>query len=228
MAEAQRDLDRVADEIRAARPEFGNENLHLSLTRMQADAFRDVKPALTALFAGGAFVLLIGCVNVSSLLLARSSDRRREIALRLALGASRSRILLQLLVEAGVLSLMGGAAGIGVAWAVFRGLLAIHPERLARMEDAGLMLPVLAFAVMASLAAVVVFGLAPAIHSFKVNHIETLRTRRGGWLDRLHRRAGRILVVGEIGLGFVLVTGAALTARTLSNIEQVKIGRAHV
>jgi putative ABC transport system permease protein len=224
MKEAQRDLDRVAEEIRRTSADLATEDLHLTVTGMQADAFRDVRPALTALFTGGAFVLLICCVNVASLLLARASDRQKEIALRLALGASRYRILRQLLVEAGVLSFTGGIAGLGIGWAVFRGLLAIRPERLARIDDAGLMWAVLAFAAFASLGAALLLGLAPAFQSFRMDHIEALRARGRGGLDRLQRRAGHVLVAGEIALGFVLVTGAALTARTLANIEQVRPG----
>ena len=125
---AQRDFDRVAEEIRAGSSEFARENLRFRITGMQADAFRDVRPALTALFAGGAFVLLICCVNVTGLLLARGNDRRREIAFRLAVGASRGRIVSQLLAEAAVLGAAGGLARCcrrlgSVPWA------AGHPSR---------------------------------------------------------------------------------------------------
>jgi putative ABC transport system permease protein len=161
---------------------------------------------------------------VTSLLLARASDRRKEIALRLALGASRARILGQLLVEGFLLCLFGGALGIAVGWAGFRGLLAIRPDRLARIADTGLSWPVLAFAAAASLAAAVVLGLAPSIESFRLDLMATLRAGGRGWLGRFQRRAGVALVVGEIALGFVLVTGAALTARTLSKMEQVHPG----
>jgi predicted permease len=136
---AQDDFNRLAQEIRDGYSEFAREDLHFVITGMQSDAFRDVQPALSALFAGGAFVLLICCVNIASLLLARANDRRKEIALRLALGASRGRIMMQLLAEAAVLGLLGGAAGMGVGWAVFRALATIRPERLARIDEGGLM-----------------------------------------------------------------------------------------
>jgi predicted permease len=224
MAEAQRDLDRVAKEIGGAYSEYANENLQFTLAGMQADAVRDVQPALAALFAGSAFVLLICCVNVASLLLARASDRRGEIALRLSLGASRGRILRQLLAEGGVLCLLGGAAGIAVGWGCFRGLLAIRPERLARMADAGLNWRVLAFAAACSLAAALLFGLVPAIDSLRLDFVATLRAGGRGWLGRSQRRTGAALIVGEMALGFVLVAGAALAARTLAKIEQVHPG----
>jgi predicted permease len=224
LAEAQRDLDRVAREIAAAYTDYATEDLRLTLSGMHADAVRDVRSALGALFAGAAFILLICCVNVTSLLVARASDRRKEIALRLAIGASRGRIVRQLLAEGAVLCALGGAAGIAVGWAGFKGLLAIRPERLSRIGDSGLNWTVLAFAAACSLAAAMLFGLAPAIESFRLDLIATLRASGRGWLGRLHRRAGGALVVSEVTLGFVLVTGAALTARTLARIEEVRPG----
>ena len=216
LADAQGDLDRVAAEMRAAFVNMAADQMHLKIAGLQADAFGDIRPALAVLFAGAAFVLLICCVNVTSLLLARASDRRKEIALRLALGASRGRILRQLLAEGLVLCLLGGASGVAVGWAGFRALLAIRPERLARIADAGLSWPVLAFAAAAPWWRPWSSRLVPAIESFRLDLIATLRASGRGWLGRLHRRAGGALVVGEIALGFVLVTSAVLTARTLS------------
>ena len=221
---AQRDFDRVADEMRAASPEFERENLRFRITGMQADAFRDVRPALTALFAGGAFVLLICCVNVTGLLLARGSDRRREIAFRLAVGASRARIVSQLLAEAGMLGAIGGLAGAAAGWLVFRGLLTIRPERLARIEEPHLLWSVLGYAALASLTATFLVAIIPAFQGVRVSYMEAMRARGQGWMSRAQRSAGRLLVVGEIALGFVLVSGAALAARTLFNIEHVRPG----
>src|SRR5207248_4086888 len=224
MAQAQRDLDRVATEIAAAYTEYATENLRFTVSGMQADAVRDVEPALAALFAGSAFILLICCVNISSLLLARASDRRREIALRLTVGASRGRVLRQLLAEGGFLCLLGGGLGIAVGWAGFRGLLAIRPERLARIADTGLSWPVLAFAAGCSLAAAMLFGLVPAMEFFRLDLISTLRAGGRAGPGRMHRRTGAALVIAEITLAFVLVTGAVLTARTLAKIERANPG----
>jgi predicted permease len=224
LADAQRDLDRVAAEMRGAFTEYNAAKLGLSISGMQADAVHDVQPALAALFAGASFVLLICCVNVSGLLVARAAERRREIALRLTVGASRSRILRQLLVEGSLLALLGGVAGIAVGWAGFRGLLAIRPERLARIDGVGLSWPVLGFATAVSVASAVLFALAPATECLRMNLIETLRAASHGWLGALHKRGGRALVIAEITLGFVLVAGAALAARSLFLIERVRPG----
>jgi putative ABC transport system permease protein len=221
---AQRDFDRVAEEIRAGSSEFARENLRFRIIGMQADAFRDVRPALTALFAGGGFVLLICCVNVTGLLLARGTDRRREIAFRLAVGASRGRIVSQLLAEAAVLGATSGLAGAAAGWVVFRGLLAIRPERLARIEEPQLLWSVLAYTVLASLTATFLFAIIPVLQGVRVGYMEAMRARGQGWLSRAQRSAGRVLVIGEITLGFVLVTGAALAARTLFNIEHQRPG----
>src|SRR5262249_39105763 len=124
IAEAQHDLDRVAAEMRASM-QFADAQLQLRVASLQTDAFGDVQPALTALFAGAGFVLAICRLNVISLLVARASDRRKEIALRLTLGAWRGRILRQLLAEGFLLCVLGGAAGVALGWAGFRGLLSI-------------------------------------------------------------------------------------------------------
>jgi putative ABC transport system permease protein len=224
LADVQPDLARVATELRAAAPEYATAKVGLSATGMQAHAVQDVQPALSALFAGASFVLLICCVNVAGLLVARAAERRKEIALRLTVGASRARIVRQLLVEGAMLSLAGGVAGVAVGWAGFHGLLAIRPERLSRIDQVSLSWPLLGFAAAVSLGAAMLFGLAPMTECWRLDLIETLRAAGRGWLGAAQRRAGRVLVAGEIMLGFMLVAGAVLAARSLYRIEQVRPG----
>ncbi len=224
MAEAQRDVNRLAKDIRGKYAEYNRDNLQFRITGMQADAVRDVRPALDALFAGAALVLLICCVNVAGLLVARANNRQREMALRLALGASQGRLLRQLFVEGLLLCVFGGFLGLAFGWAGFRGLVAIRPERLSRLDDATLSWPVLAFAALSCLSAAMLFGLAPALESFRLDLVATLRAHSRSWFRRLHRRSGNALVIGEVALAFILVTAAALTARTLLHLLQVRPG----
>jgi predicted permease len=222
--QAQADLNTVAEQIRGAYTEFAAENLKFELASMQADAVRDVRPSLIALFAGAGFVLLICCVNVANLLLARASDRRKEIAVRAALGASQGRILRQLLIEGLVLCIMAGAAGLALGWSGVRGLLRIRPDYLARMGDIGLNWPVLAFVAAVSLAAVLLCALAPGLESMKWDLIQTLREAGRSGQTPARRGVRAVLIVGEVALGFVLVIGAGLMIRTLAKIQQVRPG----
>ena len=224
IAAARSQLDRVAADLRAAYTDLNVRDFRLHVEGVHADAFGDAQPALAALFAGAVFVLLICSVNVTSMLLTRASNRRGEIALRLALGASRRRVFGQLLAEAGVLCVLGAAVGIAAGWTGFRGLFAMRPERFAHVGDAGLMGPVLALTATASLAATVLFAVAPVFQSLRLNHADALRGVERGVLGRRGRRAGNALVVAEIALGFLLVTGAALAARTVFRLMEVRPG----
>jgi predicted permease len=224
MRDAQADLDRISADIQRDLPQAANLGMQLKLAGLQEDAYGDVSGALRALFAGAACVLLIACVNVTSLLSARAADRRKEIALRLTLGASRARVLRQLLAEALLLCTIGGAGGVAVGTAVYRAILAIRPERLARLSESGLNWPVLGFAAATALVSAAVFACVPAAECFRLNLFDTLRASGRAWLSRLQRRAGEALVAIEVALGFVLVTGAFLAARSLTNIERVRPG----
>jgi putative ABC transport system permease protein len=183
-----------------------------------------VRPALIALFAGAGFVLLICTVNVANLLLARANDRRKEIAVRAALGASRARLLRHLLIESLLLCGIGAVAGVALGWAGVRALLAIRPDYLARVSYVGLNWPVLAFAAAISFSSVLLFGLAPGIESAKTDLTQSLR--EAGRTTAMSSRRGMraVFIVAEIMLGFVLVTGAGLMIRTLAKIHDVNPG----
>lgn len=222
--QAQQDLDQAAAQIRRAYTEFADENMGLTLAPLQADAVRDVRPALIALFAGAGFVLLICWVNVANLLLARSSDRRMEIAVRAALGATQRRITRQLLIEGLILCVIAATLGLALGWIGLHGLVRIRPDYLARMQDAGMNWPVLFFVGAISLAAVLLFGLAPSLESAKADLVRTLR-ESGRSSQTITRRSFRAaLIVTEIALGFVLVIGACLMVRTLVNVHHIRPG----
>ena len=222
--QAQSDLNQVASQIRGAYTELNSENLGFDLAPLQRDAVREVRPALIALFAGAGFVLLICCLNVANLMLARSSDRRKEIAVRAALGASQNRILRQVLLEGLVLCGIAAVAGVMLGWAGVRGLLSIRPDYLARMPEVGLNWPVLGFVMALGFASVLLCALAPSLESSKTDLNMTLR--EGGRTSHASLRRGMraLLIVGEIGLGLVLVIGAGLMIRTLEKIQAVQPG----
>jgi putative ABC transport system permease protein len=222
-AQAQQEMNAIAVRFAEANAEFGA-GRRLTIVSMQGEAVRDLKPALIALFAGAAFVLLICCVNVANLLLARANGRRKEVAIRSALGASQARILRQLLTESLLLCCLAGTAGLALGWTGIRLFLRFRPESLARMGDVGLNWPVLAFVAAVSLAAVLLFGLAPSVEFAKVELVQTLR--EGGRTSFIsgNRGARAALIVGEVMLGFVLVVGAGLMLRTFDRIQRVRPG----
>jgi len=230
-AQAQQEMNAIASRFAESNAEFGG-GRRLTIVSMQGEAVRDLKPALIALFAGAAFVLLICCVNVANLLLARANGRRKEVAIRSALGASQARILRQLLTESLLLCCMAGTAGLALGWAGIRLFLRFRPESLARMGDVGLNWPVLAFVAAVSLAAVLLFGLAPSVEFAKVELARALREGgRTSFISRfisgsISRRRGvrAALIVCEVMLGFVLVVGAGLMLRTFDRIQRVRPG----
>ena len=185
----------------------------------------EVRPALVALVGAVVLVLLVACVNVANLLLARSAARERELGMRAALGAKRGRLVRQMLVESLVLAIGGGAAGVAVAALCQRGLVALVGDRIAvpRLDSLTLDLPTVAITMLVALATGLVFGLAPAFVSTS-RASEALRDggRHGGG-RRLHRVL-RTLVVVEVALSLVLLASAGLLMRSLLELQRVDPG----
>jgi putative ABC transport system permease protein len=184
-----------------------------------------VRPALLLLLGAVGFLLLIACANVANLLLTRAEARLREMAVRTAIGASRTRILRQLLTESIVLSFIGGAVGLAFAFAGSQTLLAWNPASIPRVTEVTLNLPVLFLALLLSLLTGVLFGLAPAFQVSKLELTTTLKeggqATTAGSRRQLFRRA---VVVVELALAVVLLIGAGLMLRSFWNLLDIDTG----
>ena len=190
---------------------------------LQADLVGDTRPTLLLLLGAVTLVLLIACVNVASLLLARGVSRERELALRVALGAGRGRLTRQCLTESGVLGLAGGGLGVVLAVAGLRPFLAKWPGGLPRAEDVQLDWRVLLFAVGTSLLCGFLFGLAPALRAPSRQLEESLKGGMrtvGGSSRRLHSG----FVIAEIGLAVVLLVSAGMLGRTVLRLAALNPG----
>jgi predicted permease len=180
-----------------------------------------VRPALLVLFGAVSLVLLIAVVNVANLLLARSTVREREMALRLSLGASRRRLLRQLLTESALLALLGGSLGVAIAAVAMRLLPSLGAADLPRFQEVSLDYNALAFTLLISLVVGVLFGIAPALQGTRANLAAVLReSGKGSGGSRQRTRA--VLVVAEIALSLLLLVGAGLFLRSLFLLQQVK------
>jgi predicted permease len=180
-----------------------------------------VRQALIMLFGAVGLVLLISCVNVANLLLARASARGREIAVRQALGASRTRLIRQLLTESLLLFLLGGITGFAILFCTRQFLLQLVPESLPHLNDIAINWGVLGFAVVVSVAAGTIFGLAPAWLMSRVDLTGMLRASKG---SSQRSRARRILVVSELALSLVLLVAAGLLLRSFWDLFKVQLG----
>jgi predicted permease len=223
LVQAQRDLERVTEGIRQRNPE--NMKDRGVVAEYFADSLLGGYPTqLWVLFAAVTFVLLIGCGNVASLLLARAMTRRKEIAIRGALGGGRARLVRQLLTESLMLAMFGGALGLLVARFGVRFLVRMGPASLPRLGDAGLSLDVLAFAAGATVLCGILFGLAPALRATRVDLQSELRDGGRGSRGLVRDRLRAALIVGEFAVALVLLVGAGLFIRSAAQLQRVTTG----
>jgi putative ABC transport system permease protein len=185
----------------------------------------NVRQPLMLLLGAVGLVLLIGCVNVANLLLARASARGREMAIRQALGAARTRLIRQLLTESLLLSLLGGIAGLGILFCTKKFLLQMVPPTLPRLNDISISWGVLLFALGVSVVAGALFGLAPALQAGRLDPSHMLRQEgRGSKGSRSQTRTRSILVVTEFALSLVLMIAAGLLLRSFWDLFKVRLG----
>jgi len=222
LARAQADMDRVATGLAAEYPAT-NEGIGVTVLPLREHLVGGARPTLLLLTAGVGLVLLVACVNVANLLLARGADRAREIAVRAAIGAGRGRLVLQLLTESAVLAAVGSAAGIALSfWAVDL-VKAVAPGEIPRFETVTVNLRVLGFGVALAVTTVLLFGLAPALRLSRPDVREVLAEGRVT-AGRGRLRARQALIVTETALALTLVVGAALLLRSFATILAVDPG----
>jgi putative ABC transport system permease protein len=223
-AQAVAAMDRLGQALERAHPEE-NSGHGANAVPMQDYYVRTVRAGLLAQFAAVGLVLLIACVNVAGLLLVRASTRRREMALRSALGASRARLLVQTMVESATLGLAGGMAGLAASAVLLRALPAVLPARLSvvGVDELHLNLRLLVFALAVSVATGLLFGLLPALQSSRPD-VAGILQEGGRTPVGVRRRARRLLVGGEVALASLTLLGAGLVLRSFATILSQPLG----
>jgi putative ABC transport system permease protein len=223
MAQAQAEMDAISARLAAEFP-AENKGWTVRLVPLQKEIVGDVRTALLVLLGAVGLVLLIACANIANLLLTRATSRSKEIAVRSALGAGRARIIRQLLSETAVLGLLGGAAGIALAYWGVKALSSLLPTSLPQMNPIRLDYYVLAFALLLSAVAGVAFGLVPAMFAANADIQNNLREGARSGESRNRRRARSFLAVAEISLAMVLLVTAGLLLRSFARLTSVSPG----
>jgi len=222
LAQARADMERMAQNLATAYPDTDKGN-SIRVTPLKQEMVQDIRPLLLALLAAVGFVLLIACVNVANLLLARSTVRAREFAIRAALGANPGRVIRQLLTENTLLAIAGGTLGLLLAWWGTTAGLSVLPHTLPRADNVRIDLRVLLFTLIVSLLAAVLCSLAAALKRSQGSLQEALNEGgRGG--SGVRYRTQSVFVITEMALTMVLLVGAGLSIRTVIGLWSVNPG----
>ena len=222
LEQANSDMAEVGRNLATAYPD-SDTGVGVTVVSLKDRVVGDVRPFLLLLMAAVGFVLLLACVNVASLMLARSTGRMREFAIRTALGASRRRMIRQLLTESLLLSVTAGALGLVLAlWGLHAGLKLL-PDSLPRVNEIGLDLRVLLFTTAVSLLAGTLFGLVPALKSSRIDP-QTALKEGGRGASGIRHRAQSVFVIAEMALALLLLVGAGLMLRSLQRLWSVDPG----
>ena len=219
---AQAELDATTAQLAAAYPAT-NTGWRVTLAGVQGVGIAESRPALAALSGAVGLVLLIACANVASMLVARATSRRRETAIRLALGASRARLVSQWLTENLLLAAAGGALGVAIAFAAVRLVVAYGPSDVPRLDETAVDIPVLGFTLMVSLAAGALPAIAPAVRALRESSALALKEAVGG-IATAHGRGGALLVVVEIALAMTLAVAGGLLLKSFARLSAVDPG----
>jgi predicted permease len=225
-AQAQSDAGRVARETMRSYPAYMRSlRIHSVVTPLREDTVEEARPLVRTLLLAVIVVLLIACANLAGLLLVRSIRRRREIAVRLALGARAATLLRQAIVESMVLSIAGGVLGLGLAAAALRVGVSLLPDTLPRVREIGLDWPVMLFALGLALVTGFLCGLAPAFAAIRTSVNEALKEGgRTGTRGNGHARLRSALVVAEIAVALVLLSASGLLLRSFQKMRAVNLG----
>jgi putative ABC transport system permease protein len=224
MSQAQAEMTTIATHLQQQYPQ-SNTDVGAAVTPLQELLVGDIRPALMILLGAVALVLLIACANVANLLLARAAVRQKEIAVRVALGARRWRLVRQFLTESLLLSSLGGIVGLAIAYGGLFLLRAFIPENISQAREISIDFRVLGFTLLVSIATGVIFGLAPAIQAARFNQIETLKEGgRDAATGSSGKRLRSVLVTAEVAISLVLLIGAGLLINSFLRLRNVDPG----
>jgi putative ABC transport system permease protein len=224
LTEGQAEMDAIGARLAREYPQI-NKDTGISVAYLKDHLTGTVRPALLMLLGSVGLLLLLACANVANLLLSRAESRRREMAIREALGAGRGRLMLQVLTESVVLAFIGALAGLALIYLSLEFLVKLAPVDVPRIHQTTIDFSVLLFTSVAALATGVLFGLVPALNTATGNVHDALK-RSGARLsaDRVNLTARHVLIAGQVALAVILLTGAGLLTRSLTNVTRLDPG----